>query len=330
MKKKVLVALISITMVATLVPTASFAAYSDECSQVESVNKEEDVESVNEEMCEAQDDSKNTRTEQREMELFENILCMEDDSNNEGDSEEQEEEKEELIQDYATSIAYVELTDEDENDINMKAQERKTEATINRLEDMSVNEIEEEIENSIKEVAENENCYFLDKGVEYVEEYCPEIIDDIQTEDDIDENVLNVNTGMFLEKAKGSIVSLCGEEVYAAAETKTYKKSKTWTFRPFAGLPMVKEKITVCWNVKGEKITKVKDPNCDITYQKRYIKVVSGHYTKKRIAKDGKTAVIEMKVVYENKLNSSGLYKRHTHRSGVKMKRTGEATFYEL
>ena len=191
---------------------------------------------------------------------------------------------------------------------------------------MDVDEIEKEIKKTIEDIAENDDCYFLDEGVEYVEEYCPEIVDDIQTEEDLDNNLTNNDTGSTLNKIKDGLLGLLGEESYAAAKTTSYKSSHTWAYKPFSGTVMVKETLTVHWKVKSGKITSVPDPDATITYQKKFIKVVSCHYTKKAIASDKKTANVEVKTVYENKVSP---FKRCTRKTGAKMTSAGKVTFHQ-
>lgn len=216
--------------------------------------------------------------------------------------------KEELIMDFTTVIAYVEEMEESNTDMNVE--EGKIEITAEKLGAMDTEEIEKTIEEAVKEIAQNKNCYFLETGVDLVKRYCPELLNDIQTE-------------AALEKKE---TTLLGEGDFITTQRARYSKAHTWAYCPLSGKPLIKETIRVSWDVKNYKITGVDDPTLTFTFDPRYYKVVKTFLEKKTIASDKKSATVETKVRYKNKLSPFSIFHRYP---SAKVKYNGKVTFYQ-
>lgn len=191
------------------------------------------------------------------------------------------------IEQCATEIICVEVvSDQEYEEINIQNEAERMENELEKVKDSTDVEKREVLHDSLIKMAENENCYFLEEGVKYIEEYCPEIVDDIQTEEDLEDRCSNneKNTISF-------------DEAYAiSTPDRTWEKDWNYAYSTVLG-KLIKEKHTMKWVVKNSKI-KNASTSMSNSYNKKYIRF--GTYTTitKQITNNGQRARIQTKVKY--------------------------------
>lgn len=204
------------------------------------------------------------------------------------------EEKDLLIEQCASEIICIEIvTDQEYEEINIEEEDEIIENGIEELSVSTYDEIEKMIHDSLIELSENENCYFSEEGVELIEAYCPEIIENVQTEKDLTELCEDNKDSTLSSLLKSMIL----DEAYAVSTPdRTWKKSSNYSYSSVLG-KLIKENHQMKWVVKNSKITSA-STSMSKDYNKKYIKFGTYTTVTKKITNNGQRARIQTKVKY--------------------------------